>query len=145
MPNYNKVIIIGRLTKDAELRYTPKGAAIASLSVAVNRQWKNEAGEKQEEVSFVDCTAFSKTAETIGQYFRKGNSILLEGRLKQETWQDKATNANRSKLVVIVETFGFIDPAPAGGAPAAQPRAAAPAAAQTSSSEGQPESDNVPF
>ena len=140
MPNYNKTIIIGHLTKDPELRYTPKGAAIASISVAVNRQWKNEAGEKQEEVSFFDATAFGRTAETIGQYFRKGAPILIEGRLKQETWQDKATNANRSKVVIIVENFQFVAPAPAGGAPAGQPaRAAAPA------NNEPPETDDPPF
>ena len=82
MATFNKVILAGNLTRDPELRYTPKGMAIAKLGLAINRKWTNEAGEQKEEVTFVDVDAFGKQAETIGQYMRKGSPMLVEGRLR---------------------------------------------------------------
>lgn len=105
MASYNKTTIVGNLSRDPEVRYTQKGTAIASFALAVNRKWKDESGETKEEVSFIDCTAFGRTAENIGQYTKKGHSLMVDGRLKQETWDDKNGGGKRSKLVVIVEAM----------------------------------------
>jgi single-strand DNA-binding protein len=152
MASFNKVILMGNLTRDPELRYTPKGTAIAKVGLAVNRVWTNEAGEKKEEVTFVDVDIFGRTAENVGQYMRKGRPMLVEGRLKLDQWDDKQTGQKKSKLGVVAETVQFLGGAPGAGegaAPAA-PRAARPAAASAPASEpvegdGPPESDDVPF
>ncbi len=150
MANFNKVILAGNLTRDPELRYTPKGTAVAKIGLAINRAWKTETGETKEEVTFVDLDAFGRTAEVIAQYLKKGRPILVEGRLRYETWDDKQTNAKRSKLGVVIENFQFLDSgradsaAPAAARPAAAPAAAeAPAAPEAGAAE--PEQDDVPF
>src|ERR1039457_1236667 len=112
MASFNKVILMGNLTRDPELRYTPKGTAIAKVGLAVNRVWTNEAGEKKEEVTFVDVDIFGRTAENVGQYMRKGRPIMIEGRLKLDQWDDKQTGAKRSKLGVIAETVQFLGSPP---------------------------------
>lgn len=155
MASFNKVILMGNLTRDPELRYTPKGTAIAKIGLAVNRVWTNEAGEKKEEVTFVDVDVFGRTAENVGQYMRKGRPILVEGRLKLDQWDDKQTGQKRSRLGVIADTVQFLGGAPGGGeggssAPAAAPRAQRPAPAAAPAGEplegdGPPESDDVPF
>ena len=104
----NNVILAGNLPRDPELTYTPKGTASCKAALAVNRSWKNEAGEKQEEVSFIDITAWGKTGETIAQWFKKGGNLMVEGRLKQDTWEDKTTGDKRSKVHVIVDRFHFM-------------------------------------
>src|SRR5258706_86595 len=109
MANFNKVILAGNLTRDPELRYTPKGLAIAKFGLAINRTWKSETGETKEEVTFVDVDSFGKQAEIIGQYFRKGKPILMEGRLRLDTWDDKQTNQKRSRLGIVLEGFQFMD------------------------------------
>ena len=155
MASFNKVILVGNLTRDPELRYTPKGTAIAKIGLAVNRVWTNEAGEKKEEVTFVDVDVFGRTAENVGQYMRKGRPILVEGRLRLDQWDDKQTGQKKSKLGVVAETVQFLGSAPGaeGSAPAA-PRAARPApsaapapapAAEPLEGDGPPESDDVPF
>jgi single-strand DNA-binding protein len=106
--NYNKTILAGNMTRDPEIRVTPKGTSICQFSLAVNRTWKSESGEKQEEVSFIDCECWGKTAETVAKYFSKGKPIFVEGRLKQDTWEDKNTKEKRSKLKVVVEQFAFV-------------------------------------
>jgi single-strand DNA-binding protein len=151
MASFNKVILVGNLTRDPELRYTPKGTAIAKIGVAVNRVWTNEAGEKKEEVTFVDVDVFGRTAENVGQYMRKGRPILIEGRLRLDQWDDKQTGQKKSKLGVVAETVQFLGSAPGGegGAPApARQRPAAAAAAPAGEpleGDGPPESDDVPF
>ena len=155
MASFNKVILVGNLTRDPELRYTPKGTAIAKIGLAVNRVWTNEAGEKKEEVTFVDVDVFGRTAENVGQYMRKGRPILVEGRLRLDQWDDKQTGQKKSKLGVVAETVQFLgSPAGSGGeggapAPAAPrpQRAAAPAApaGEPLEGDGPPESDDVPF
>ena len=109
MANFNKVILAGNLTRDPELRYTPGGKAIAKFGLAVNRTWTNEAGEKKEEVTFVDIDAFGRQAEVVAQYMKKGKPFLVEGRLKLDQWEDKNTHAKQSKLKVVLESFSFID------------------------------------
>lgn len=148
MANFNKVILAGNLTRDPELRYTPKGTAIAKFGLAINRTWKSETGEQKEEVTFVDIDAFGKTAELIGQYFKKGRPILLEGRLRLDTWDDKQTNQKRSKLGVVLDTFQFLDSQRSGegasnSAPRAKPVATPPE--PTADSEPPPVEDDVPF
>jgi len=118
MPNLNKVMLMGNLTRDPELKYTPKGTAIADFALAVNRRYTAESGEKREEVTFIDCEAWSKTAELIGEYFKKGRPIFIEGRLKLDSWDDKQTGQKRSRMRVVVETFEFLggrEGGPGGG------------------------------
>src|SRR3982751_1179002 len=128
MASFNKVILVGNLTRDPELRYTPKGMAIAKIGLAVNRVWRNEAGETKEEVTFVDVDVFGRTAENVGQYMRKGSPIMIEGRLRLDTGDDKTTQQKRSKLGVVAETVQFLSagrPSEGGEAPAPRPRPAA--------------------
>jgi single-strand DNA-binding protein len=115
MPNLNKVMIMGNLTRDPEIKYTPKGMAIAVFGVAVNRVWTNEAGEKQEEVTFIDIEMFGRKAEVVGEYFKKGKPIYVEGRLKLDAWEDKTSGQKKSKLKVIGETFEFLGSREGGG------------------------------
>src|SRR5271154_5705539 len=153
MASFNKVILMGNLTRDPELRYTPKGTAIAKVGLAVNRVWTNEAGEKKEEVTFVDVDIFGRTAENVGQYMRKGRPILIEGRLKLDQWDDKQSGQKRSKLGVVLENFQFMDTKGGGegGAPEAprssRPAPAAPKAESADNGDGPPppEDDDVPF
>lgn len=113
--NFNKVILIGNLTRDVELRHLPSGQAVAKLGMATNRRWRTPEGEQREETMFIDCEAWGKTAEFINQYFAKGRPILIEGRLKLDQWEDKETKAKRSKHVVVVENATFVDSKPGGG------------------------------
>lgn len=108
MPNLNKVMLMGNLTRDPELRYTPNNIAVVGLGVAVNRRWRNQQGEQQDETTFVDCDAFGRTAEVINQYLKKGRPIFIEGRLKLDQWEDRDGN-KRSKLKVVVDRFEFVD------------------------------------
>jgi single-strand DNA-binding protein len=108
MASYNKVILVGNLTRDPELRYTPKGLAIAKIGLAVNRNYTTESGEKKEEVTFVDLDAFGRQAETLAQYMKKGSPLLVEGRLRLDQWDDKKTGEKRSKLGIVVEGFQFL-------------------------------------
>jgi single-strand DNA-binding protein len=151
MASFNKVVLVGNLTRDPELRYTPKGTAIAKIGLAVNRVWTNEAGEKKEEVTFVDVDVFGRTAENVGQYMRKGRPILIEGRLKLDQWDDKQTGQKKSKLGVVAETVQFLgSPGEGGGSGGSgAPRAAKPPAnaapTEPVDGDGPPESDDVPF
>ncbi len=153
MASFNKVILAGNLTRDPELRYTPKGTAVVKIGLAVNRTWKNEAGETKEEVSFIDIEAWGRQGEVIAQYMRKGRPLLVEGRLKLDTWEDKNTHQKQSKLKVVLESFSFIDSkGPEGAAPAGEaPRRPAPAPAAKPAeppAEGEApaaEEDDVPF
>jgi single-strand DNA-binding protein len=110
MANYNKVQLIGNLTRDPEVRYTPKGTAVVDIGLAVNRTWKDDSGQKQEETTFVDITFFGRTAEVIGEYSSKGKSVFVEGRLKLDTWEDNQTGQNRSKLKVVGDQIQFLSP-----------------------------------
>jgi single-strand DNA-binding protein len=152
MASFNKVILMGNLTRDPELRYLPKGTAVAKIGLAVNRTWKSETGETKEEVTFVDIEMFGRTAENVAQYMRKGSPLLVEGRLKLDSWEDKQTQQKKSRLLVVADTVQFIG-APRGaegGSGEARPRAAAPVkpvveAAAAEPEGGAPEEDDVPF
>jgi single-strand DNA-binding protein len=118
MPNLNKVMLIGNLTRDPEIKYTPKGTAIAAFGLAVNRNYTTESGEKREEVTFIDLEAYARLAEIIGEYCKKGRPIFVEGRLKLDTWDDKQSGQKRSKMKVIVETMQLLggrEGGPGGG------------------------------
>jgi single-strand DNA-binding protein len=151
MANFNKVILAGNLTRDPEVRYTPKGMAIAKFGLAINRTWKNESGETKEEVTFVDIDAFGRQAEVISQYLKKGRPVLVEGRLKLDQWDDKQTGQKRSRLGVVLEGFQFLDSGRgdgAGGGSRQAPSSApsAPPSAEAPEAEGPaPEEDDVPF
>ena len=151
MANFNRVILAGNLTRDPELRYTPKGTAIASFGMAINRRWKSETGEMKEEVTFVDVESFGRQAEVVSQYMKKGRPFLVEGRLRLDQWEDKNTHQKQSKLKVVLEGFSFIDSnradnaAPVGARPAAAPAAATDASAGAEPEAPEPEHDDVPF
>src|SRR4028119_810245 len=104
----NKVILVGNLTRDPEVRYTPKGSAVCDLGLAVNRQYSLEGGEKREEVTFIDVVLWARLAEIAGEYLKKGRPVLIEGRLQLDTWDDKQSGQKRSKLRVIAEGLQLI-------------------------------------
>ena len=153
MASLNKVFLIGNLTRDPELRYTPQGTAVASFGLASNRRWKSSDGQDKEETLFVDVTAFGRQAEIISEYMSKGRSIFVEGRLKLDQWQDKESGAKRSKLTVTVESFQFLGPGPgASGASGEsgegrrQPRAKPEPRQETNEDAGAAPADNdIPF
>ena len=113
---FNKVILMGNLTADPETRTTPNGQNVTSFSLAINRTWNNANGERQEDTSFINCTAWGKTGETIAKYVSKGRQLLVSGRLQQRTWQDKDTGKNRSAIDVVVEEFSFVSDGSRGSA-----------------------------
>ena|SRR5437899_1318516 len=154
MANFNKVILAGNLTRDPEVRYTPKGMAIAKFGMAINRTWKSESGESKEEVTFVDIDAFGRQAEVISQYCKKGSPLLVEGRLRLDQWDDKQTGQKRSKLGIVVEGFQFLGTGRSDGAgggsrssaPSAPPSApSSPDAPEPEGPGPAPEEDDVPF
>jgi single-strand DNA-binding protein len=146
MASFNKVILMGNLTRDPELRYTPKGTAVAKLGLAVNRSWRNADGQQQDETTFVDVDAFGKQAETLGQYMQKGRPILVEGRLKLDQWEDKNTGQNRSKLGVILEKFSFVGGGSQNGGTTSPSQATAPPpTSEVPPFDDGPSDDDVPF
>jgi single-strand DNA-binding protein len=150
MASFNKVILVGNLTRDPELRYTPNGKAVAKIGLAVNRTWTSETGEKKEEVTFVDIDMFGRTAENVSQYMRKGSPLLVEGRLRLDQWEDKQTGQKRSKLSVVADAVQFLGSPRSGdnSAPTPnRPRAAEPPPAEAAAPEPEaaPPEDDVPF
>lgn len=119
MASFNKVILIGNLTRDVEVRYTPSGTAVADVSLAINESYKGKDGSKVDNAVFVDCTLWGKTAELAGQYLAKGKPVMFEGRLTMEKWDDKETGQKRSKMKVTVESMQFLG-SPSGGKDAPQ-------------------------
>jgi single-strand DNA-binding protein len=154
MASFNKVILLGNLTRDPEVRYTPKGSAVCDLGLAVNRVYTLDNGEKREEVTYVDVVLWARLAEIAGEYLKKGRPVFIEGRLQLDTWDDKQSGQKRSKLRVIGETMQLLGSRPSGGGggggeageedrqsrssgkPAAPPKAAAAA---------EPDDDEIPF
>jgi single-strand DNA-binding protein len=127
MPSFNQVLLMGNVTRDPQLKTLPNGSQVADFGLAVNRKYRTAQGEDKEETCFVDCTAFGKQAEVIGQYCAKGKPLFIEGRLKFDTWEDKA-GGKRSKLSVVVNNFQFVggreQEGGGAGAPAAPSRGA---------------------
>lgn len=149
--NLNKVLLMGRLTRDVELRYTASQQAVGNFGLAINRRWMGSDGQQHEEVTFVDCEVWGRQAETMNQYLAKGKPVFIEGRLKLDQWEDKE-GGKRSKIKVVVEDFRFIGSREEseGGAPRASGRSesrrvpAAAAAAPDGGHEPIPE-DDIPF
>lgn len=138
MPSYNKVLLMGNLTRDIELRHTSANTAVANIGLAVNRRFKGQDGQQRDETTFVDCEAWGRTAEIMSQYLSKGRPVFIEGRLRLDQWQDQQGN-NRSRLKVVVENFQFIDSRADGpDAPQIQTRSTQPETATI-------EEDDIPF
>jgi single-strand DNA-binding protein len=108
MANLNKVMLIGNLTRPPELRVTPKGTAICTFSIAVNRKFKDDSGGEREEVTYVDIEAWGKSGENISKYCTKGRPLFVEGRLRLDQWEDKNTKEKRSRMKVVLENFQFL-------------------------------------
>src|SRR5438045_6171591 len=115
MASFNKVLLMGNLTRDPQLKYLPSQMAVVEFGIACNRKFRTANGEDREEVTFVDVTSFGKQAEVINQYFQKGKPIFIEGRLKFDSWEDKQGGGKRSKLTVVIENFQFIGGRDGGG------------------------------
>jgi single-strand DNA-binding protein len=130
MPNLNKVQLMGNITRDPEVRYTPKGTAVTDISLAINRSFNSDDGERREETTFVDITFWGRQAEVIGEYMKKGRPLYVEGRLQLDSWEDKTSGQQRSRLKVVGENFQFLggrDDAGGGGGGGGQSRSAAQA------------------
>jgi single-strand DNA-binding protein len=153
MASFNKVILLGNLTRDPEVRYTPKGSAVCDLGLAVNRNYTLDNGEKREEVTFVDVVLWARLAEIAGEYLKKGRPVFIEGRLQMDSWDDKQTGQKRTKLRVVGETMQLLGSRPGGASggtggsegPEAErpPRPAAKSAGTTAQSA--PDEDEIPF
>ena len=115
MASFNKVMLLGNLTRDPEVKYTPKGSAVADIGLAVNRTYTTDGGEKREETTFVDVTMWGRQAEIAGEYLKKGRPLFVEGRLQLDTWDDKQTGQKRSKLRVVCENFQMLGSRDSGG------------------------------
>jgi single-strand DNA-binding protein len=113
MANLNKVLLMGNLTRDVELKSTGGGTQVGKFGLAINRKWNGSDGEKKEDVTFVDCEVWGKTAEAMAKYLAKGRGVFVEGRLKLDQWEDKESGQKRSKMSVVVESFQFVDSKPA--------------------------------
>lgn len=109
MASLNKVMIIGNLTRDPEVRFTPKGNAVCDMALAVNRRYLSDSGERVEEVTYLDIVLWNKQAELAGQYLAKGRSVFVEGRLQMDSWEDKATGQKRTKIRIVCENMQFLD------------------------------------
>jgi single-strand DNA-binding protein len=162
MPNLNRVMLMGNLTRDIELKTIGSGQSVARIGMAINRSWTTPDGEKREEVTFVDCEAWGKQAEVMAKFLSKGRPVYIEGRLKLDQWQDKESGQNRTAMRVVVEGFQFIDSKQGGGsggggggdgggedrpARSSAPRSsAAPSRAPASKPAAEPmDPDDIPF
>ncbi len=154
MKGFNKVTLMGNLTRDPETRTTSGGQSVTSFSLAVNRSWRGADGQQQEAVSYIDCTAWGKAGEIIAQYMGKGRALLVSGRLDQRSWDDKESGQKRSKVEVVVEDFNFVDGGNgqggnSGGSDNATPRASSAKKsepAQDNSADDQPiDLSDIPF
>jgi single-strand DNA-binding protein len=156
MANLNKVLLMGNLTRDPEVRYTPKGTAVTELGIAVNRIYTGENGEKREEVTFVDVTVWGRTAENVGEYLKKGRPVFIEGRLQLDSWEDKQSGQKRNKLKVVADNVQFLGSRGSGGGGGGPeeadeaPRSATGGGARSatppkSSVHTEPDDDEIPF
>ncbi len=155
MASFNKVILLGNLTRDPEVRYTPKGSAVCDLGLAVNRQYSLDNGEKREEVTYVDVVLWARLAEIAGEYLKKGRPVFIEGRLQLDTWDDKQSGQKRSKLRVVGETMQLLGSRPASGGDAEEGMSSGNAGRSASGSRAvapppkspasEPDDDDIPF
>ena len=151
MANLNRVLLIGNLTRDPEIRYTPKGTAVAEIGLAVNRVYSGEDGERKEETTFVDVTLWARQAEVAGQYLKKGRPVFIEGRLQLDSWEDKQTGQKRSRLRVVGENLQLLGSRQdaEGTSPSAPPRRSSVASPSPRPEPRDPdldaEPDDIPF
>jgi single-strand DNA-binding protein len=154
MANLNKVLLMGNLTRDPEVRYTPKGTAVAELGIAVNRIYSGENGEKREEVTFVDVTVWGRTAENVGEYLKKGRPVFIEGRLQLDSWEDKQSGQKRNKLKVVADNVQFLGsprgagsggPDEGGETSHSRPSGAGSSAPSKNAPPAEPDDDEIPF
>ncbi|MEP6603323.1 MAG: single-stranded DNA-binding protein [Spartobacteria bacterium] len=152
MASFNKVILLGNLTRDPEVRYTPKGSAVCDLGLAVNRSYTLDNGEKREEVTYVDVVLWARLAEIAGEYLKKGRPVFIEGRLQLDTWDDKQSGQKRSKMRVIGETMQLLGSRPSGGGDTGEggeDRQSRPAKSITpppkAAAATEPDDDEIPF
>ena len=141
MASYNKVLLMGNLTRDVELKQTAGNQSVAEIGLAVNRRFKDRDGNDREETTFVDCEAWGRTTEVMAQYLAKGRPVFIEGRLKLDSWQDQSGN-KRSKMRVVVDSFQFIDSKGGGGSPGGA-RSSTPQR-EPAAAAGAPD-DDIPF
>jgi single-strand DNA-binding protein len=144
MANLNKVLLLGNVTRDPEVRYTPKGSAVCDLGVAVNRAYTTDSGEKREEVTFVDVTLWGRTAEVASEYLKKGRPVFIEGRLQMDSWDDKQTGQKRTRLRVVAENMQLLGGRPPGGGDASG-EGRQTSAPPKSSAAAEPDEDEIPF
>lgn len=145
MANFNRVILLGNLTRDPQLRYLPSQMAVVDFGLAVNHKFRTKNGEDREEVMFIDCSAFGRQAEVINQYCTKGRPLLVEGRLKFDTWEDKQGGGKRSKHAVVVENFQLLGGRGDGGGPGGGgENQSRPARGPARGSQGGPPSQSEP-
>ena len=126
MASLNKVMLIGNVTRDPEVKFTPKGSAVADLGLAINRIYTNQAGEKSEEVTYIDVELWGRLAEIAGEYAKKGRSMFIEGRLRLDSWEDKQSGQKRNRLKVVGEGLQLLGSRPGGGAVGADDEGEAP-------------------
>ena len=144
MANLNKVLLLGNVTRDPEVRYTPKGSAVCDLGIAVNRSYTTDSGEKREEVTFVDVTLWGRTAEVASEYLKKGRPVFIEGRLQMDSWDDKQTGQKRTRLRVVAENMQLLGGRPPGGAEATG-ESRQTSAPPKKSAGPEPDEDEIPF
>lgn len=142
MASFNKVILVGNLTRDPQVKYTPSGTAVAEIGLAVSRKWKDK-DQWKEETTFVDATLWGRTAEIAGEYLKKGRSVLIEGRLQTESWDDRATGQKRTKLKVIGENMTMLGAGSSGGGESRPQRSQEPQGEPPA--DGGMVGDDVPF
>ena len=145
MANLNRVLLIGNLTRDPDVRYTPQAVAVADISLAINRFITTDDGEKKEEVTFVDVTLWARLAEICGEYLKKGKPVFIEGRLRLDTWDDKQTGQKRSRLRVIAEAMQLLGARDSNGQPADRPQPTTPRTQQPRDPDLNVEPDDIPF
>ena len=147
MANFNKVMLMGNLTRDPEIRYTPKGTAVAEIGLAINRYFSGESGDKREETTFVDVTLWGRTAEIASEYLKKGRPVFIEGRLQLDTWEDKQSGQKRSKLRVVAEGMQLLGSRGGGGGPEENsgPGGASSAPPRKAAPPPEPDDDEIPF
>jgi len=148
MASFNKVMLLGNLTRDPEVKYTPKGSAVADIGLAVNRTYTTDGGEKREETTFVDVTMWGRQAEIAGEYLKKGRPLFVEGRLQLDTWDDKQTGQKRSKLRVVCENFqmlGSRDGGEGGGSGGGRSSGGSSRSAKSAPAADEGGDDDIPF
>jgi single-strand DNA-binding protein len=152
MASFNKVILLGNLTRDPEVRYTPKGSAVCDLGIAINRSYTLDSGEKREEVTYVDVVLWARLAEIAGEYLKKGRPVFIEGRLQLDTWDDKQSGQKRSKLRVIGETMQLLGGRPPGagggggeGGEGKESRPSKTTPPPKAAAGAEPDDDEIPF